>query len=282
MIRMSIISLLAFMLSSISSIARTISTVRYSEPSKYYSIFSISPFERAVCCIKYYEGMHRKKDFPYVGYGHKLRPGEQYSSNMSHREADKLLRKDLSKLCDLFRCYGKDSMLLAALAYNVGPYRILGRKGKYAKSKLLRKIEAGIRDFIRIHDFPRGPLLLRDFDPRPKSFIPSGVQHKLEFADQLMSDFPDMRFILIGDDGQSDPSTYAKIAEKYPGRVAAIGIRRVSKKELAYFSFSRTFNSQNGKFFAGTDIPVFAGTDGKSLMDAMLPYLEKLTGSKAH
>ena len=143
-------------------------------------------------------------------------------------------------------------------------------------------VEAGIRDFIRIHDFPRGPLLLRDFDPRPKSFIPSGVQHKLEFADQLMSDFPDMRFILIGDDGQSDPSTYAKIAEKYPGRVAAIGIRRVSKKELAYFSFSRTFNSQNGKFFAGTDIPVFAGTDGKSLMDAMLPYLEKLTGSKAH
>lgn len=143
-------------------------------------------------------------------------------------------------------------------------------------------VEAGIRDFIRIHDFPRGPLLLRDFDPRPKSFIPSGVQHKLEFADQLMSDFPDMRFILIGDDGQSDPSTYAKIAEKYPGRVAAIGIRRVSKKELAYFSFSRTFNSQNGKFFAGTDIPVFTGTDGKSLMDAMLPYLEKLTGSKAH
>lgn len=147
MIRIYIISLLAFMLSSISSIARTISTDRYSEPSKYYSIFSISPFERAVCCIKYYEGMHRKKDFPYVGYGHKLRPGEQYSSNMSHREADKLLRKDLSKLCDLFRCYGKDSLLLAALAYNVGPYRILGRKGKYAKSKLLRKIEAGIRDF---------------------------------------------------------------------------------------------------------------------------------------
>jgi lysozyme len=47
----------------------------------------------------------------------------------------------------LFRCYGKDSLLLAALAYNVGTYRILGRKGKYSKSKLLKKIEAGIRDF---------------------------------------------------------------------------------------------------------------------------------------
>ena len=35
------------------------------------NIYDLPPFERAVCCIKYYEGMHRKKDYPYVGYGHK-------------------------------------------------------------------------------------------------------------------------------------------------------------------------------------------------------------------
>lgn len=50
------------------------------------SIYALPPFERAVCCIKYYEGMHRKKDYPYVGYGHKLRPGETYSSNMSSKK----------------------------------------------------------------------------------------------------------------------------------------------------------------------------------------------------
>lgn len=111
------------------------------------SIFSLPPFERAVCCIKYYEGLHRKKDYPYVGYGHKLRPGETYSSNMSLVEAELLLRKDLKKFCTMFRSYGKDSLLLAALAYNVGPYRILGSKKKYPKSTLLKKIEAGIRDF---------------------------------------------------------------------------------------------------------------------------------------
>ena len=37
-----------------------------------------------------------------------------------------------------------------------------------------------------------------------ESFIPIGVQHKLEFVQQLMSDFPHMKFILIGDDGQQD------------------------------------------------------------------------------
>ena len=29
------------------------------------SIYALPPFERAVCCIKYYEGMHRKKGYPY-------------------------------------------------------------------------------------------------------------------------------------------------------------------------------------------------------------------------
>ena len=47
-------------------------TVMPSEPlSKALTIFELPPFERAVCCIKYYEGLHRKKDYPYVGYGHR-------------------------------------------------------------------------------------------------------------------------------------------------------------------------------------------------------------------
>jgi lysozyme len=66
---------------------------------------------------------------------------------MSLAEAELLLRKDLKKFCGMFSAYGKDSLLLAALAYNVGPYRILGCKKKYPKSTLLKKIEAGIRDF---------------------------------------------------------------------------------------------------------------------------------------
>ena len=111
------------------------------------SIYYLPPFERAVCCIKYYEGLHRRKDYPYVGYGHKLRPGETYSSNMSPKEAEALLRKDLQSLCAMFRKNGKDSLLLAALAYNIGPGKVLGDKDKWPKSTLLKKIEAGIRDF---------------------------------------------------------------------------------------------------------------------------------------
>ena len=38
---------------------------------------------------------------------------------MTKRQADVLLRKDLRKFCAMFRQFGKDSLLLATLAYNV-------------------------------------------------------------------------------------------------------------------------------------------------------------------
>ena len=43
---------------------------------------------------------------------------------MTKRQADALLRKDLRKFCAMFQQFGKDSLLLATLAYNVGPYRL--------------------------------------------------------------------------------------------------------------------------------------------------------------
>ena len=122
-------------------------TVTPSEPlSKTLTIFDLTPFERAVCCIRFYEGLHRKKDYPYVGYGHRLRPGERYSSEMTASEAEALLRKDLKELCSLFRPYGKDSLLLAALAYNIGVFKLLGLDGKYPKSIILKKLDSGDRN----------------------------------------------------------------------------------------------------------------------------------------
>lgn len=135
-------------------------------------------------------------------------------------------------------------------------------------------VESSIRHFITYHGFPEGPLLLRDLDPRPKTFIPSGVQHKLEYAEQLMADFPDMKFILIGDDGQKDPTTYATIAKRYPGRVLAVGIRQLSPRESAgglgtVAGFAAT------QPMPVTDVPIFAGTTGSNLMKTMMPYLKQ-------
>ena len=92
--------------------------------------------------------MHGWKNYPYVGYGHQLQRGEHFTADMTERQADSLLRADLWKCFDHFKGYGKDALLLSLLAYNVGVGRLLGY-GKHSKSRLLRKIEAGDRNFYQ-------------------------------------------------------------------------------------------------------------------------------------
>ena len=75
----------------------------------------LPPFERTVVVVKYFEGLHRKGCYPYVGYGHQLQLGEHFSSNMTERQADSLLRADLWKCFEHFKGYGKDALLLTLL-----------------------------------------------------------------------------------------------------------------------------------------------------------------------
>ena len=112
------------------------------------SIARLPLFERAVAVVRHFEGWHGPRHHPYVGYGHRLRPGERYSHRMTKRQAEALLRKDLMERCAVFRRFGKDSVLLAVLSYNVGVYRLLGGGG-LKKSRLVRKLEAGDRDIYR-------------------------------------------------------------------------------------------------------------------------------------
>lgn len=102
-------------------------------------VFSQSLFEQSVDCIKRYEGLHRQEHHPYVGYGHRLLPGEHFSADMDESTADSLLREDLSRRCALFREFGRDSLLLAVLAYNVGETRV-------RNSRLVKKLQSGERD----------------------------------------------------------------------------------------------------------------------------------------
>ncbi|MBD5186779.1 MAG: lysozyme [Bacteroidales bacterium] len=98
-------------------------------------------FETAIEIIKKYESLHSLRHWPLVGYGHKILPGEKFPRNraLTEKEADALLRKDLQKYCALFRSYGKDSLLLATLAYNIG-------NGAVNRSTVAKKLQNGDRD----------------------------------------------------------------------------------------------------------------------------------------
>lgn len=105
-------------------------------------------FEKAVACIKAFEGWHTIRNHPYIGYGHRLLSGEKLTANLTKVQADSLLRADLRKRYITFRRFGKDALLLTVLSYNVGEYRLLGN-GKIPKSNLIRKLEKGDRDIYK-------------------------------------------------------------------------------------------------------------------------------------
>lgn len=97
-------------------------------------------YEAAITIIKKYESLH--KNHPTcVGYGHTVLPGEKYKKrqNLTEAQADALLREDFDKLCAKYRSFGRDSILLAALAYNIGI-------GNVAKSTVYKRLKAGNRD----------------------------------------------------------------------------------------------------------------------------------------
>lgn len=88
-----------------------------------------------------------------------------------------------------------------------------------------------LQRFLSRNLYPPGPLLLTDWGPEPDRVFRSGRAHKIEELDRLASEFPDMRWLLLGDDGQHDEETYSGFAKAHPQNVAAICIRQLSNSE---------------------------------------------------
>jgi phosphatidate phosphatase APP1 len=85
-----------------------------------------------------------------------------------------------------------------------------------------------MRDFLEINDMPAGPVLMRAMKfTRSSLFDPRRHDHKKNRFKEILSTFPDLPFILIGDSGQRDAELYTDLAELYPGRIPALYLRDV-------------------------------------------------------
>lgn len=85
--------------------------------------------------------------------------------------------------------------------------------------------------FLARNLYPDGVLLLTDWGPSRQHWFRSGPQHKLRNLARLAEEFPDIKWLLIGDDGQHDPAIYAEFARNHPTQTAAIAIRQLSPSE---------------------------------------------------
>ncbi|MEJ7807144.1 MAG: phosphatase domain-containing protein, partial [Telluria sp.] len=83
-------------------------------------------------------------------------------------------------------------------------------------------------EFLRLQGIPVGPLLLRELGMREVFKLTSHGNHKLGKIELILSFFPDMQFVLIGDSGEQDPEIYAEVVRRHPKSVRVIYIRNVN------------------------------------------------------
>ena len=123
--------------------------------------------------------------------------------------------------------------------------------------------------FVARHGFPPGPMLLSDWGPTNTGWFRSGPAHKMRALESLVRDFPSIRWLLVGDDGQRDPLLYARLAHLHPNNVAAIAIRQlpIMEQVLAHGTMTEMDDPSSPHIVArGVRAP-----DG----NALLPLVEK-------
>lgn len=122
--------------------------------------------------------------------------------------------------------------------------------------------------FLRRAGYPMGPLLMTDWGPTHTGWFRSGQDHKRACLHRLARDLPGIRWLLVGDDGQHDPTLYGEFAEQRPDRVRAIGIRVLSATEqlLSHFTPIATDDYEQ---HVGVELPVCRAADGYLMLEQL-------------
>lgn len=83
-------------------------------------------------------------------------------------------------------------------------------------------------DFLDLNGVPAGPLFFKRWS---LATVGRNSAHKIEAIRTLLSTYPDLPFVLIGDSGQGDLDIYRQAAREHPGRIRAVYIREVNPGE---------------------------------------------------
>ena len=130
-----------------------------------------------------------------------------------------------------------------------------------------------LRRFMDKNGYPEGPMLMTDWGPTPTGVFRSGIEHKRTQLRNLLITFPDINWVLVGDDGQHDPMIYDELAREHPRHIAAIAIRQLSPAEQVLAHGTPEAIEQPPALRNATaehGVPTVQGRDGHALA-TMLP-----------
>ena len=91
-----------------------------------------------------------------------------------------------------------------------------------------------IDSFARMHELPKAVIKLKKIKTGISDFLFTGRgshDHKFEKIKDIISFYPKLQYVLLGDDSQKDPYLYERIVKVFPQNIKAIYIRQTSRKE---------------------------------------------------
>jgi len=114
-----------------------------------------------------------------------------------------------------------------------------------------------IKLFLDYRKFPAGPIYLKPYRKfrnliRGKQTI-TKTEHKLNNIQFILSVFPQMNIILIGDDSQADPFIYSVLSENYPDRIKAVFIRQTRHSAKHEKQLLELFDKHRNKLYMFTE-----------------------------
>lgn len=87
-----------------------------------------------------------------------------------------------------------------------------------------------LKSYFTLAGLPPGSFHLKQYSGMLQGIFEPAAERKKGSLDRIMHDFPERKFILIGDSGEADLEVYTDIVQEHPGRVLAIFIRDVTSK----------------------------------------------------
>ncbi|KAM0324302.1 hypothetical protein ACHAQA_008079 [Verticillium albo-atrum] len=101
-----------------------------------------------------------------------------------------------------------------------------------------------LASFFMIAGLPPGSLHLKQYSGMLQGIFEPVAERKRSTLCRLLKDFPERKFLLVGDSGEADLEVYTELAVSHPDRIIAVFIRDVTTPEQTGF-FDSSFGRGN-------------------------------------
>jgi hypothetical protein len=102
-----------------------------------------------------------------------------------------------------------------------------------------------LSEFVHTNSFPDGTFHLKTFrlkDHTAFDLFKSPEKFKFDVIEPLLKEFPQRRFVLVGDSGEKDPEIYAALARKFPSQISRIFIRDTTGERRESMRYRNAFS----------------------------------------